>query len=172
VTEPVARTSVRRTVRVAVALVLGQALLCALIGWLTFGSGHAHPRGPVPTSEPLAGKPLVIPPPVVVPPPRPPRPSAEPSVTKKVRTASPSERPSTRPPSSPTSTPARSPVRQASPTGQPALALPTPPTADPVQSPVKVLDVCAPEDAIGLTAEGVPVTCVLGRDGNLRWQIN
>jgi hypothetical protein len=172
VTEPVARTSVRRTVRVAVALILGQAVLCAVIGWVTFGSGHAQPRGPVPTTEPLAGKPLVIPPPVVVPPPRPPQPSAEPSVSKKVRRASPSERPSTRPSSSPTTTPARSPVRQASPTGQPALALPTPPTAGPVQSPVKVLDVCAPADAIGLTAEGVSVTCVLGGDGTLRWQIN
>lgn len=33
--------TVRRTVRVAVALVVGQALLCALIGWLTIGRGHS-----------------------------------------------------------------------------------------------------------------------------------
>ena len=43
-TESVARAaSPRRTVRVAVALVTGQAALCAVIGWMTFGSPDPAP---------------------------------------------------------------------------------------------------------------------------------
>jgi hypothetical protein len=177
VTEPVARASVRRTVRVAVALVAGQAVLCAVIGWVTFGSGHAHRPGPVPTVEPLAAKPLVIPPPVVLPPPRPPRSPATPSAAKKDTTsASPSARPSTREPrSTPASVaePARSPRSGPSPPPEgPALAVPSPTPDDQVQSPVKLLDPCDPVDALGLTVAGLSLRCVKGDDGSLHWQIN
>jgi hypothetical protein len=45
--EPVPVTlRVRRTVRMAVALVVGQALLCALIGWLTLGRSRSEPAHP------------------------------------------------------------------------------------------------------------------------------
>ena len=62
VTEPVAHAaSPRRTVRVAVALVAGQAALCAVIGWVTFGA--AEPGTPADTRQvdPLAGPPVVVP---------------------------------------------------------------------------------------------------------------
>jgi hypothetical protein len=60
-------TSVRRTVLIAVALVTGQALLCGLIGFLTFGNDE--PRSPTPAAEPqLAGPPLVVPPAALPPP--------------------------------------------------------------------------------------------------------
>jgi hypothetical protein len=178
VTEPVARASVRRTVRVAVALVAGQAVLCAVIGWVTFGSGHAHRPGPVRTVEPLAAKPLVIPPPVVTPPPRPPRSSAAPSAAKKDTTsASPSARPSSRQPrSAPASVaePARSPRPDSPPLppAGPALSVPSPSSDDEVQSPVKLLDPCDPVDAPGLTVAGLSLRCVKGDDGRLHWQIN
>jgi hypothetical protein len=57
--EPVSGTrAVRRTVRVAVALIVGQALLCMLIGWLTFG----HPRSTGSTVDEMAAPPLSPPP--------------------------------------------------------------------------------------------------------------
>jgi hypothetical protein len=40
-----------------------------------------------------------------------------------------------------------------------------------VQSPVAILDPCDPVDAQGLTADGISVTCVAGRDGVPRWQV-
>ena len=59
---PVTRT-VRRTVRMAVVLVIGQALLCALIGWIVFGhSFSTRPPGAPPVDR-LAVPPMVIPPP-------------------------------------------------------------------------------------------------------------
>jgi hypothetical protein len=178
VTEPVARASARRTVRVAVALVAGQAVLCAVIGWVTLGSGHAHKPAPVRTVEPLAAKPLVIPPPLVAPGPKPPRSSATPSPSadrKDSTSASARSRPSTRPPRSAparVSASARAPIKPAPPPGQPALALPSPSADDEVQSPAKPLDPCAPVDAKGLTLAGLSLLCVKSDDGSLRWQIN
>jgi hypothetical protein len=176
VTEPVARASVRRTVRVAVALVAGQAVLCAVIGWVTFGSGHTHRTGPVPSVEPLAAKPLVIPPPAVVPPPKPPRSSATPSAGKKDTTsASSSPRSSTgQPHAAPASVAetTRSPGRPSPPPEEPALTQPSPSSDDEVQSPVKLLDACDPVDALGLTVAGLSLRCVKGADGSLHWQIN
>jgi hypothetical protein len=175
VTEPVARTSVRRTVRMAVALVAGQAVLCAVIGWVTFGAGHPHRPSAAPTVEPLAVKPLVIPPPVIVPPPRPPRSSAAPSTGRKASTAVSSERSSSTPtprPSSSRPAAARPAAGRAATPDPPALVVPSPAPDDVVQSPVTVPDVCDPVDARGLTADGVSVTCVVGRDGVLRWQLS
>ncbi|MGK5678888.1 hypothetical protein [Actinoplanes sp. URMC 104] len=60
--EPVPVTRrVRRTVRMAVALVVGQAMLCALIGWLTFGRSRSEPAGPPGSSvvDQLAAPPVV-----------------------------------------------------------------------------------------------------------------
>jgi hypothetical protein len=178
VTVPVARASVRRTVRVAAALVAAQALLCGVIGWVTFGARHPHHPTAVPTVEPLAGKPLLIPPPVIAPPapPRPPRPSASASTRKKVDAPPPSSpRPARRTRSSPPPEPVpevrSSPAAQVSPSQQTAL-LPTALPDGVVQSPVKILDGCAPVNAKGLTADGISVTCRQAADGTLRWQIN
>ena len=58
--EPVPVTRrVRRTVRVAVALVIGQALLYALIGWLTLGHSRSEPHRPAAPVDQLAAPPLV-----------------------------------------------------------------------------------------------------------------
>ena len=42
-TVPVARTQVRRNVRMAVALVVGQAVLCVVIGYIALGGLGGHP---------------------------------------------------------------------------------------------------------------------------------
>ena len=66
---PVTRT-VHRTVRMAVVLVIGQALLCAVIGWIVFGhpaSTGRPPGGPI--VDRLAVPPMLIPlPPTATPP--------------------------------------------------------------------------------------------------------
>ena len=65
--EPVPVTRrVRRTVRLAVALVIGQALLCALIGWLTLGHDRSEPQRPGSPVDQLAAPPLVPAPPATV----------------------------------------------------------------------------------------------------------
>ena len=160
--------------RVAAALVVGQVLLCAVIGWVTFRSGQTRRPDSVPPADPLAAKPLAIPPPVVVPPPSP-KPSASSSAARKAALSTePSARASSKPPPSPPA-PAearKSPATRPPLAAQPDLVVPTPEPDASVQSPVKVLDPCDPVDATGLTADGVSVRCVEGDDGTLRWQIN
>jgi hypothetical protein len=41
-----------------------------------------------------------------------------------------------------------------------------------VQTAVKLLDVCDPAGAAGLTADGTSVQCLRTSDGTLAWQIN
>jgi hypothetical protein len=196
VTEPVARASARRTVRVAVALVAGQAALCAVIGWVTLGGPHT---AGLPAPNPLAGGPLVVPPLTVAPAPptsvpTAPRTSVRPAPTS----APPAPLPppvivpagatSTRPPTSTApqphppippapmpvtaaKTPPVAPTVLASPSSDSNLA-PTPtPTASDIQQGVVVGDPCDPVGAAGTTVDGTPVLCVLGDDGVQRWQI-
>ena len=195
-TEPVARASARRTVRVAVALVAGQAALCAVIGWITLGGPHT---AGLPAPNPLAGGPLVVPPLTVAPAPptsvpTAPRTSVRPAPTS----APPAPLPppvivpagatSTRPPTStarqrplpitPTPIPVTTaktfppvaPTVLASPSGTNLAPTPTP-TASDIQRGVVVGDPCDPVGAAGTTVDGTPVLCVLGDDGVQRWQI-
>jgi hypothetical protein len=178
-------TSVRRTVVVAVALVTGQALLCGIIGFVTFGDrGGAAPPGRA--AEPqLAGPPIVVPPPSV-------RPSSGPAERPGPRkTRSPrTERPTSpagpaagrnatsravspsRTTTAPVAPPPPAPVT--SPTDR-ALLPPVPPAASAPEedAPVPVVEKerCEDEGATGSTAEGGAVRCERARDGELRWRL-
>ncbi|GGK98915.1 hypothetical protein [Mangrovihabitans endophyticus] len=60
--EPVARViAARRTVRVAAALLIGQFVLCVVIGWLTLGAARSGPGGRPPGTDALAGPPVAAP---------------------------------------------------------------------------------------------------------------
>ncbi|MFI7600897.1 hypothetical protein [Actinoplanes sp. NPDC049681] len=170
-------TSVRRTVIVAVALVTGQALLCAVIGVVTFGD-HGRAASPVPrAAEPVAGPPIVVPAPTM---PEPRGSSRAPRRHGKAYASS-----SARPvrPSSPG--PRRS---RAAATTAPAAALPGRPTAKTSSeppSPISMLPPLPPDEtdaapvvgepcddkgAIGITRGGRVVRCDPDRNGDLRWQ--
>jgi hypothetical protein len=165
-------------VRVAVALVTGQAALCAVIGWVTFGPSAAKPDAanakPLNTQIQLAPMPTL---PAGVPP-APPGPAASPVPS------SPRASRSSRPVVTRTTTkPAADKHRPVIATGQtppepppaspnPGLAAPSPPAPSGVQSPVVVGRPCDPDGAKGLTLDLIELVCVLDRDGDLVWQIN
>jgi hypothetical protein len=186
VTVPVARGSARRTVRVAVALIAGQAALCAVIGYLTLGGPHLHPHNAPVAPNPLAGGPIVVPPAQVIPPsaasaaPKPPRvpttrttaaglpgqpsPSAVPNLPRVVgETSPPAAHPqSAAPPAVPSTNPPPS-------VGGGQLATPKPTDSAGVQQGVEVGDPCSPVGANGVTTDGQAVRCVRDVDGQLRW---
>jgi len=178
VTEPVARVSpVRRTVTIAGALIASQALLCAVIGWVTFG-GHDHSGGSsARAAEPKLGPALVLPPvsvaPVLPSPSthHPSRPAATTSTTP--ATSQPPAKPARVRPTVPRS-PVASPPAPKPPATAPAkgsvVVLPTP-SATEVQGNVVIGDKCSPEGADGVTAKDVAVRCVADANGNLSWQV-
>lgn len=187
-TEPVAGTvPVRRTVRVATALVAGQALLCGVIGWVTFGRSDAGPQAAPVAVEPAA--PLPAAPSVFVPAPLPPEAPSSPSPPPATRSAR-AKTSVSRSPAAPLRTRTTTPTRPAPPADEPPPTLviaPPEPTrgtpnpgligtvppapSDPVQRPVTVGDECAPEGALGVTADDRWVRCVRDDDGDLRWRI-
>jgi hypothetical protein len=187
VTASVARGTARRTVRVAVALVAGQAALCAVIGYLTLGGPSLHHRTAAPESNPLAAGPIEVPPALVLPAPTaaptPPHvsatPSRSPSWRGAARTSAPAKRQRTEvevPPSleSAPMDPSSEPVPPQVPTTTPAPSTGnelTTPSATPsaVQLNVKAGDPCSPVGAAGQTTDGAAVTCVQAVDGTLRW---
>jgi hypothetical protein len=167
VTEPHHRTSsVRRTVTIAVALVVGQLALCSVIGWVTFGDllDGSPPRDP--------GALPVIVSPVPEPAPTPaPSSAAVPAVTTwAARTAA-----ATRTTAPRTSRPAVAPTSAA---GRPtpsaskpdAVLLPAPGDEEAVQEPVERRAPCSPEDALGRTKDGDWLRCRQTDDGELRWR--
>jgi hypothetical protein len=175
VTEHGARaTSVRRTVTVATALVASQAVLCGVIGWITFGGTNQSARS---AAEPFLGPPIVVPPAGVAPVVPPSSARRQAPVTSR---ASSTPRPTSAPartaaaPSPPRSTVAAT-ETSPSPTGtSPAdtgLVIRPTPSASETQGNVEVGKECAPEDAVGSTAEDVAVLCARDRGGNLIWQI-
>ncbi|MCO8272058.1 hypothetical protein M1L60_15800 [Actinoplanes sp. TRM 88003] len=190
---PVTRT-VRRTVRMAVALVVGQAVLCALIGWLTLGQSRSEPaRSPGAAVDQLAAPPpadpatpsarTVIAPTTQA---REPVPAtSRPAPRKKKRSPAAPERPATT--TAPTT---RAPQPISVPPDPPALVPPAPPPSPPpspspssalpsspspsaglVRDPVRVGDECRPTGAYGRTAEGVLVRCVREWRHPPRWKI-
>jgi hypothetical protein len=175
-------------VRVAVALAAGQALLCAVIGWLTFGSGPAgsHSAQPSPPANKLAAPPLVMPTASMALPPtpapatthaprsraatparsiRPGRPPAQPHAPQRTRTEPPPEIMAV-----PDDTPTPQPPA-AAPEPDPA-ATPAPSGSGEVQPSATVGGACDPPGALGITDDDVAVTCVPGPDGRPVWQIN
>jgi hypothetical protein len=166
-------------VRVAVALVAGQAALCAVIGWVTFGPSEAKPDAagvhpltkPIvfPTAPPLPLRAAPVPPDVST------------SKKQESRAARPSRTPTTRATANPAADrpqPVIAPAatsREPVPTTPPGLAATQPPAPSPsevVQSPVVVGRPCRPEGAKGRTSDAVDLRCVKDADGDLVWQIN
>ncbi|MET0423398.1 MAG: hypothetical protein ABW046_05965 [Actinoplanes sp.] len=193
--EPVTVTSsVRRTVRMAVALVIGQALLCALIGWLTLGSSQDQTRRPAsPPVDQLAAPP---PPALLEPtatistaprqirPVRPIRPASSSPVARLDRTTrptTPAPRPSSKRPPSRPPLPSTNPTPPAPPV-PPGLLTPSPqpsssatpiglPGDEPVQQAVTIGDRCRPEGAYGRTKRGVLARCLSSWHRGPRWKI-
>jgi hypothetical protein len=191
--EPVPVTrGVRRTVRMAVALVVGQAMLCALIGWLTLGRNRPDPVRPPGSAvvDQLAVPPLGGPEPSLS------RSSIAPATQeRRAATKRPSQRRSTPAPAAPTTPPTRSPEPILAPPDDPVAVTPAPPsppatsstpapsspTASPptlpsaspafVPDPVEVGDECRPVGAYGRTAEGELVRCVREWRHRARWKI-
>jgi hypothetical protein len=165
VTEPHHRTSsVRRTVTIAVALVVGQLALCSVIGWVTFGDllEQSPRRDPGALPAIVDSLPEPVPAPSTAPVPtvtsRAPR-TAAPARTTPPRTTRPAV-----PPTTATGTPKPT-------TSQPdAVLLPAPGDDEAVQEPVKRHALCAPEDALGRTEDGDWLRCRQTDDGELRWR--
>ncbi|GAA3339980.1 hypothetical protein GCM10020358_25800 [Amorphoplanes nipponensis] len=177
-------TSVRRTVRVAVALVIGQALLCGIIGFLTFG-GRGEPAPGARAAEPqLAGPPLVAPAPSV--PPDGDRPERrKPGVARTSRTQRPAAPPASAAvrnsatrligpsptvPPPPAAAPVPPPTPTTSPTDRSLLPPSSPVSGDDPPVPV-VGEPCEEEGATGRTADGKAVRCERDPDGDLRWSL-
>jgi hypothetical protein len=168
VTEPNQRTSsVRRTVTIAVALVVGQLALCSVIGWVTFGD-LLHPASSAQrdTGAPAATLPLVEPPvatpsstPVPTAPTSPPSHAAPPVRTAAVPTTRPS---AVRPAGTGKVIPSA--------TAEDVVLLPAPGSSEAVQEKAKRNKPCSPENALGRTADGVWLRCLQADDGELRWR--
>jgi hypothetical protein len=172
---------------VAIALAAGQAALCAVIGWLTFG--------PVPERleagrvDRVAAPPAVIPTPTFGTPaaPVPALPSA--SATSSIGAATDTTRPerqvapdkTTRPPATTTSRPVAPPSSPSDKTPMGLPVAPDPPTPEPSQglegtptpTPTDLIVVGAPCDVageLGVTLDDIAVKCTLGDEG-LQWQL-
>jgi hypothetical protein len=164
-------------VTVATALVASQAVLCAVIGWITFGGTNQPAQSTARAAEPVLGPPIVVPPASVAP-------VVPPSAAR--RDTPVTGRASSTP--KPTSAPARTAVPPSLPhhtilptqivprlpaasrDGVGLVVGPTP-SASGTQGNVEVGKECAPEDAIGSTADDFAVLCARDRGGNLIWQI-
>jgi len=179
---------VRRIVRVAVALVVGQALLCALIGWLTLG--HAKDSGP--PVDAMAAPPALpstsVPSPAVtsryVPPPATTVPPAPPTKRKRTTDRKPEAPAATRAPTPSAHPPAPAPavvpplpvptivVTTTTPGSALVPPLPKPPeTPAVVAGPVTVGDLCTPVGAYAFTADHTLVRCTRAWHHRARWKI-
>ncbi|HEU4349822.1 MAG TPA: hypothetical protein VFR35_18745 [Actinoplanes sp.] len=176
----------------AVALVAGQAMLYAVIGWLTF---MQSPAGPVPErADPPVAPRIALPtasmvlPPVSLSTTRAPS-APERTVTRTGRPVTPAGAVTKRPPA-PSPEPARpkpsrpkpAPEVPAEPAPVEVIAPVAPPTApdlgtapdpaqtDEVQGPVVPGEPCDPAGALGVTSDGVALRCE-EQDERLVWQI-
>jgi hypothetical protein len=196
VTVPVARTLVRRNVRMVVALVIGQAVLCVVIGYVALGgAGPRHATMPHAVG-PLAAPTVAAPPPDRVPSvgsrtPAPPGASPPgqpiPSVPASGEPVLPATTPA--PPGSaepvpqlldsvqPDGTTTAGPSPTATPGG--TATQPVTPTSDQVATPqssrieqdVVLGDPCDTANAKGVTSDGVEVVCLPDTQGDLVWQL-
>jgi hypothetical protein len=194
-----ATSGVRRTVRLAAALVVGQVLLVAVIGWVTFTYADKRPGGNTPAVERLAAPPAAIPPPAV---PAPgdsatPAPPASTSTSGRTRTADPdlpvaprsssSPRPAAGPAAAGTSAPPGAPPVPPTVTApvnglttppltlvptadSPAVSTPTPTTSS-RPPPIVAGQACTQMFALARAADGGMVRCLPARDHQLRWKI-
>lgn len=172
-------TSVRRSVIVAVVLVAGQALLCAVIGFVTFGDhgGAAPPRARA--ADTIAGPPIVVPAPTVPQPrgsSRAPRRHGKAFVSSSARPARPVPRSSAPPRSRVAGAPETIATLPAKPATKPSAALPSPISMLPPRPPDETGaapvagEPCDEKGAIGITRGGRAVRCEPDRHGDLRWR--
>jgi hypothetical protein len=174
----------------ASALIAVQVVLCAVIGFVTFGAGH-HGRSGHSQAESLAGVPHPIPP-VVAPGAGLPAtgPSPSPSRTKRVNPTTSSRSvtdngallaaPAPSPPAKSTSPGLLLPAPGASITDgtmapsprstAPEATLPTPSPTGSVQSGAVVDQSCNPPYALGRSRDGSVLICRPDTDGTLHWQ--
>ena len=164
----------------AAALVAGQAALCAVIGWLTFGPSEPAPRAAAvnPPAAQISAPTLPV---LTLPPPLPaPAPAPSNSVAKTVKPPVKSSKPAvTRKPSKPVVDekpqiviePAKSKEPSVSPNPE-LQATPPPAPVGEVQGPVVKGLPCSPEGAKGETLQDVALRCAKDDDGDLVWQIN
>lgn len=184
----------------AVALVVGQAMLCALIGWLTLGRHRTEPARPPgsavvdqlaippvggaasPSSQgAISATALSRPAPAVPRRPAPARSTADalpPPVVPATNDPQPINAPPDDPQVVPPAPPLPSPSLSSSPrtriplTPVPSVATPAPSTSpEVVQEPVRVGDECRPLGAYGRTAEGDLVRCLRDGRDEPRWKI-
>ena len=175
-------TPVRRTVIVAVSLVTGQALLGAVIGFVTFDRDDGAPVAPR-AADVVAAPPIVVPAPSLPVPSRSsraPRKRAAAEVSTSIRRtvpppAEPTETETERPrtstaPRPATTAPEPAPSSTPPPPAPPPTAL-LPPEYDapPDDTPV-IRERCDEEGATGRTDDGRAVRCERDRDGDLRWR--
>jgi hypothetical protein len=194
VTVPVARASARRTVRVAAGLVAGQAVLCAVIGYVTLGNHGTGGTNAARILAPIAGDPMKVPLVAVPPSPSPtteaPKPPPAATSTTARKPASSHSRHGPEPTPAPTTAAEEAPgilVGASPPTTEPATLPPSAPSSDststtpssetaapspPVSqsTPVTAGDICEPENAQAITTDGKAALCLSGTDGVLRWQ--
>jgi hypothetical protein len=181
VTEPVARvSSVRRTVTVATALVVSQAVLCVVIGWVTIDH-HGRSGSSASAAAPVLGPPVVVPP-ATIRPVSPTRPAGESS--QFLRSRKPAEPASTG--ISAARTGVTAPTGATEPTKTITAPAPEPPSAEapngiraspspsksPIQQGVVPGTACDPAGADGITRTGQAARCSPGRSGDLVWQID
>jgi hypothetical protein len=198
VTEPVARAALtRRTTLVATALVVVQAALCGVIGWVTFGPSPARPHEQS-TTAPLAVAPIRGSTPSIA------RPDTSTAPATPARKKKALPRPSSHTPVPPPGEDVRAqpliddvgaqppaddvgpqPPVDAPPSTVIAPPVDPQPAPDPVdssagspvpaestQGPVVKGQPCEPEGEVGVTAEDELLHCQRDADGQLRWLIN
>ncbi|MEV4707142.1 hypothetical protein [Actinoplanes sp. NPDC049316] len=187
-------TSVRRTVIVAVALVTGQALLGAVIGFMTFDRDEAGPAASR-AAEPAAAPPIVAPAPstpAATEASQPPGKRAVADASSGTRRVPASPAPAfpapafpapassapaeavTRPGTSPSPTRTSSAPAPLPPSSSAAPApglLPSPDADQPGAETPVAREPCEEEGATGRTGDGKTVRCRRDRDGRLRWRL-
>jgi hypothetical protein len=163
-------TSVRRSVVIATALVVSQALLCAVIGWVTFDH-HDRSGSSAEAAGPVLTPPVVVPSASV----RPVLPSRTLGESRLLRNPTKADEPTI-----PTQSP---PVSLAPPSAAPPSAAPSsagPPLGfqaepSPSESAIQQDAIpgkpCDPAGADGITHTGQAVRCRKGRSGDLIWRI-
>jgi hypothetical protein len=181
-------------VRVAAALVAGQAVLCAVIGYVTLGGGPGSPTtNGAWMGGPLAARPIKVPTPTVLltspttvapdPPAIGATTHAHPAAGTESRQhagVSPTPAPAESPPdvlagtsdpptaTSPTAAPSSTAAAPEAPST--GTSSDSPPSAQATQLSVTIDDVCDPVDAPGIATDGRPVRCASDTDGVLRWR--